>query len=177
MNKRNNNAKFITSMMKCNPADPKNFNNGAIVCENDEKYKKKKTSTNDVSIPRKLRVSQLLNPTVARKHSQPVINVYTSDQATINQFLLTTLIKIRVFITDITNTSLVINLQGNSFCFVSITYKDNEETVFLNNVISRRVQINNLTNKPSRKYMFTVVPFANEFRGYPYIIYANTVPA
>jgi hypothetical protein len=163
-------------MMKCNPADPYNFNNVNVVCENDEAYNKLKTSTNDISIPRKLRVSQLLNPKVARKFSQPVINVYTSDMATINQFILTTLIKIRVIISDITNTSLVINLQGNSFCFVSITYKDNDETIFLNNVTSRRVQINNLTNNPSRTYMFTIVPFANEFRGYPYIIYAKTVP-
>ena len=175
MNRRNYNARFVTSIMKCDPANPNKFIKD-VVCENDERFKKKSTSTNDISITRKLRVSQLLNAKVVKKYSQPVVNVYTSDMATINKFQLTTVIKVRVFISDITNNSLKLNIQGNTFCFVSITYKDNDETIFLNNVTSRTVQINNLTNKPSRKYMFTVIPFANEFRGYPYIIYATTVP-
>jgi len=161
-------------MRHCNPANPSGTEN-IIVC--DPSYNKLKTSTNDPSITKAMRRSQIMRTSPGVK-SGHIVSTSTTVEITPPLLPFSTFIKISAFITNVTTTGLTLNITGK-FCTVNVSYSDDETIINLNNINSNTIVISNLKNiikkKPNYVYKFTITPFAFGFRGTPAIIYGNTM--
>ena len=169
---KNYNAKFVVGMKFCNPANPYGTER-VTVCENPYSYKKIKTGTNDPSLTKAMRRSQILRMNSGNKTTETVSNPITGTPITIADLELSTYIKITAYITDISNNQMTINVTGR-YCYYNIVYEDNGKTIKANGIETSSFVIRNLTNKPERKYKFTITPYAYGYRGYPYVIYGTT---
>lgn len=167
---RNYNAKFVMGMRHCNPANPNGTEN-IIVC--DPSYNKLKTSTNDPSITKAMRRSQIMRTSPGVK-TGIILSTTTTVDTTPTLLPFSTFIKISVFITNVTKNGMTLNITG-TFCTVNVSYSDDGNTINLENINSNKILIKDLTNKPSFVYKFTITPFAFGYRGTPVIIYGNTM--
>lgn len=169
---RSNHNKFIIGMKYCNPAKPNNLSD-VVICQNDVLYNKLKTSTNDPSITKAMRRSQLMRHSPGTKSvetTKPVVNDLTSNLP-FSRF-----IKINVYIEDayVTKNSIKLNITG-TFCTVNVYYRNiiNNIIIFhFKNINSNEININNLL--PNTTYEFTITPFAYGFQGSRVVIRKTT---
>jgi hypothetical protein len=174
---RNYNAKFIMGMKHCNPANPRGSEN-IIICDSAVLYNKLKTSTNDPSISKAMRRSQIMRTSPGVKTAQTV-TISTTGETTNSSVPFSTFLKISAFITNVTETGLTLNITG-TFCTVNVSYSDNGKTINLENINSNTIVISNLSNKDIDNktnyiYKFTITPFGFGYRGKPVIIVGNTI--
>ena len=119
-------------MKFCNPANPYGTER-VIVCESADLYKKIKTATNDPSISKSMRRSQLLKNRIGVRNTQSAESSSIVNKAiVVSDFEVSTFIKIFAFITNITNNGMTINITGK-FCYVNISYEDNGIKINLTN--------------------------------------------